>query len=77
MKIESLDVFTIGKSRVAISVTGCVDCGAAESNGCENAVLHMATVGNRKRRIMLKRCAPCATKLGAAWPSEISTARVY
>jgi hypothetical protein len=74
MVIRTTDAFTIGHTRVTIIVAGCVDCGAMDSPGAEEAVQHMMQIGDRKRRIALKRCAGCAEKRGARWPREVQAA---
>lgn len=72
MIIVSIDRFTVGKTEVTVEIGGCVDCGVKESPGCENAVEHMFKIGDRKRSIMLKRCASCAEKRGAKWPTALA-----
>lgn len=71
MKIQAIAKFTVGKTTVTVIVDGCCDCGAPASEGCETGVIHMFQMGDRRNRIELKRCASCAEKRGAKWPSDL------
>jgi hypothetical protein len=71
MTINTRNEFTVGKTKVAVLVTGCVDCGNTESIGAEQAQHLMFRLGDRNYRIEFKRCADCSEKKGARWPSEM------
>jgi|GEM_PF-6340119 len=67
-------VRTIGKSRITISVEGCVDCGIAYSPAWTEERRHEIKIGSRRDFITLKRCATCSAKVGRPQEYEAPTA---
>lgn len=61
---------TIGKAKVTVNVSGCVDCGSERSIGWEDERRHQIVIGSRNDYITLQRCADCAEKRGAKWPAQ-------
>jgi hypothetical protein len=59
MKVQGVDQFTIGKTRVTIIVDGCVFCGSPTAESAIEADSLMFRMGDRKRRVQLKACLSC------------------
>lgn len=64
MSAQTLRTITIGKSRITISVEGCVDCGVAFSPAWTEDRRHEIQIGSRRDYITLRRCAGCTARRG-------------